>query len=189
VAHFSGTDTTLIGLGFDSKLRKRKVEKQANKPWNGANLKGKYVIILFYLFDDNIMACKGMDWLQQNHYRAPWVWQRCASHAVLTQLFMYCLVSSVNTSFVYVINYINTKEGYKIYKNSFVNNAAASLRLYPGISAEFHRTADKLAFSPERQGWSLGFIQSPTPWLAYVLSKEVKMREPEADRSPTPVLK
>jgi len=150
---------------------------------------GKYVIISFYSFDDNIMACKGMEWLQQNHYRAPWLWERCALHAVPTQLFMYCLVSSVNSSFVYVINYINTKEGYKICKNSFVNNAAASLRLYPGISAEFHRTAGKLAFSPERQGWPLGFIQSPTPWLAYFLSREVNKKEPEADRSTNRVLR
>jgi hypothetical protein len=102
----------------------------------------------------------------KNHYSAPWVWERCASHAVLTQLFMYCLVSSVNSSFVYVINYINTKEGYKIYKNSFVNNAAASLRLYPGISAEFHRTADKLASSPERHGWPFGVYPISYPMVS-----------------------
>jgi len=117
---------------------------------------------------------KGMDWLRQNHYSAPWLWERCASHAVITQLFMYCLVSSVNSSSVCSINYINTKEGFKICKNSFLNNAAASVRLYPGISAEFHCAANKLASSPTRQAWSLGFIQSPTRWLASVLCREVK---------------
>jgi len=117
---------------------------------------------------------KGMDWLQQNHYRAPWLWERCASHAVITQLFMYCLVSSVNSSFVCSINYINTEEGFKICKNSLVNKAAASLRLYPGISAEFHCAAYKLASSATRQAWSLGFIQFPTRWLASVLCRAVK---------------
>ena len=105
---------------------------------------------------------KGMYWLQQNHYRAPWRWERCASHAVLTQLFMYCLVSSVNSSFVYSINYINTKEGFKICKNSFVNKAEAPVCLYPGKSAEFHCATNKLPFSPKRQVWSFGGNKMPT---------------------------
>jgi hypothetical protein len=71
---------------------------------------------------------------------------------------MYCLVSSVNSSSVCSINYINTKEGFKICKNSFVNNAAASVRLYPGISGEFHCATDKLASSASRQTRSLGYI-------------------------------
>jgi hypothetical protein len=132
---------------------------------------------------------KGMDWLQQNHYRAPWLWERCASRAVLTQLFMYCLVISVNSSFVCSINYINTKEGFKICKNSFVNNAELSVCLYPGISAEFHCAANKLASCPKRRVWSLWFIQSPTRWLASVLSRAVKKQEPEAGRSPNPTPK
>jgi len=117
---------------------------------------------------------KGMDRIQQNHYRAPWRWESCASRVVLTQLFIYCLVSSVNSSFVYPINYINTKEGLKICKNSFVNNAAASLRRYPGISAQFHRGANKLVSSPKRQGWPFGFIHSLTRWLEYVFCRAVK---------------
>jgi hypothetical protein len=52
------------------------------------------------------------------------------------------------------------------------------LRLYPGISAEIHCAANKLASSPKRQVWSLRFIQSPTRWLTYVLSRMVKKWEP-----------
>jgi len=84
---------------------------------------------------------------------------------------MYCLVSSVNSSSVCSINYINTKEGFKICKNSFVNKAAASVRLYP---AELHCADYKLASSATHQARSLRLIQSPTRWLASVLCREVK---------------
>jgi hypothetical protein len=100
---------------------------------------------------------------------------------------MYCLVSSVNSSFVYTINYINTKEGIKICKNSFVNKAGASVRLYPDISVNLHCAANKLVSSPKRQGWPFGFIQFSTRWLASVLSRMVKKEEPEPDRPPNPV--